>query len=1263
MKKPIFTAFRRYIAAAFAIGASLLLSSTISLGDIHPTAATSGKDCRLVANPDACYRQQSDPQWTPYNPNFPALLPPLNTDTLGLSGPFGAELKYDADLQWILGARYLHMFTDSLGLATKLTGGANELRANLTAGYALTKDQQIKLTYEYLTQNLPFTFASGSVDEWVNQNSVGVAYQYVIRHAIVHSLELSGYTTRAHSKDLDDITFNQQVIPTNLGGGYLYDVNYRHIAGGNENTVLASVNLFPFADDKTTLTLGAGYSDIRYNTHFEDNQAASRPAYKAEVTHLLSSKTKISATSTGSAAYAENRLGFNHLLPKKFEASLSGQYTSGQGTLPDNKSLILGFTYPAPDKYSLSNFGDVQEFKNWIDKPVIYATRVLAIKDEAVKRFEFRAGNPLPDQVKHIAQIIDPVSTTSAFIFTDPNLQVIYSAKAIKISGAPAPSDKNFIPDLDLGFVSNGPNQATFQSLNSTGIPALDSDNLSTVGVYQITLTAIGVANGKSFTVSNGFKLTVLPLGPAVLWTGVDTLQQGGVAGQPYTPLDLNGLPGAQKLVKTYDINGNEVSDTYDFVVDQTFSSQGWVITGTGTLTNLSPDAGVNHITLLATSIDMLSGISAKNGNHPPAGAAQIRQDITVTIVPPGQTIAGWVSDVVPNGTGGSSYSVNLNNILEVSPPLAKTKVAGTPVADTYTFHFDPMQSIPAGWSIVGDGTLTHSGPLAPGTVPMTLIATSNVYGVPVSIDGNHPGDATKQDIVITVGNTTDVPTFGDTEGAIRFDLTGDLDVDSNLDPALGRIVDGVFLNNMISNNPRPNLCFGFGDSTNTATNCGDTAPQSGNWRIAETAPSSGNFYLLRYRDTSTTPATVSAIDVGENNTVPSIKVCNTNANVCTTSTATGSQIIQVLVKPDPGLQYKQSSSTPEAKPIDGATSNGNGGVHPNIGISDLLLSEPALSDGRTCVSAPSPTTSDCLTTVLNDNFTTYTVSSATPTYMNVAGLPTIKFTAPDAAEYAALADTPLPGLVNYVRAESVANGGNPGGIDNVLNLPPIEAGKLILVPYQGDICNSSTGTCFTGSNLSTNVGAGVNQLGQPPGPLARDTIIGLAVTLPSSSKKYYLVRFNVSFPGGASFGSGSAGICPSALMPQWTAPTNSNQYPTNTLLSDLTKIVDGSTVKIRCSGVQPIAEGFSGGGYSYSGPDLLLPSGGGGASYTFYATGSNVNNGIVSYNSSLNPNFPLGIPSSPPIKYTDIPTRTSAGTSVPLLGQNYTLYPAVKLK
>lgn len=563
---------RLFIGAAASI--CLLLSSTLGFADTKTNKTTTtdnlpipSVDCRLVANPDECYYQQAHQKGASYTPTLSAL-PPINTQAMGLDGPFSAELKYDSYLSWMLGLNYLQMFGESAGLAGKFTAGLNEFRANLTAGYAFNKDNQLKLTYEYLRQNLPFDFASGSVDQWVDQNSLGAAYQYIIGHKILHSLELNAYATRARSKTLSDVIFNQQTINPNY---YTYDVNYRHIAGGDENTILASANLYPFGNLQTTLTLGAGYSEISYDTLYQTDDSYSSNdtiAYQAELTHILTSKDKFVASVNSTAASVESVVKFSHIL-RSVEAAVEGQYVAGQAGLVDSGSVILSLTYPAPKGYSVSGFGELQEFKNWVDKPVVYSARVLAIKDEQVKTYTLKAVGTIADQNKSVGESLDSLNLGDYFFFDDPSAQVNYKVLVQKISAGKAISATSankaklddYTQELNLHLLASGGKHGVLKSASAAGFPAKDSTGDSTGGIYQVTIIA---TSALGMSVSSGFKLTLGSDKPPV-W--ISNNIPDASMGFAYSEVDVTSLVDFYDPDKSvtidYDTNGGRTNPVW----------------------------------------------------------------------------------------------------------------------------------------------------------------------------------------------------------------------------------------------------------------------------------------------------------------------------------------------------------------------------------------------------------------------------------------------------------------------------------------------------------------------------------------------------------------------------------------------------------------------------------------------------------------------------------------------------------------------------
>ncbi len=519
--------------------ACVIIPSQISLGEPDTTTAplnTSSVDCNLTPNPSDCFWQQSQTNWQQGSiQNLP-----LNTQSLGLYGPFSATMTYDNDLGWILGLSYVEMLNERFGVAMKGSIGKNEWRGNLTAGYAINDKHQVKLTYEYLTQNLPFDFASGTVNSWVAQHALGGAYQYLLREGMIHSLELSGSYAKAQGKNLDEVVFYQGDDP------YL---NKRRIAPGQEATGLAKINLLPFIN--TSVTLGGGYSQVQYNTRYENNQNNAAFAYVTEIEHIFHPTFKLTTSVNNSASNTNYTAKVSKLLPKNFEVSVSGQHQNSRGNLPNASSVMLGVTYPAPKAYAMNKFSSgLTELKNWIEKPVVYYTRVLAVKDELVQKYSL-SSQPIPSQTKYISQSIDSVNTKDYFQF-DPTLyDQVQFTMVISPSGKPG---VNFAGQLGIVLAQTN----LYEALVSSAQPIPGGQDLE--GDYNITITATGMKKGlnQPLVDSRTFGLTVLYTGP--VWSNKNLPDT--TVGMNYPEVDLAQNSGTDNgYVTTADLP----NDTYTF--------------------------------------------------------------------------------------------------------------------------------------------------------------------------------------------------------------------------------------------------------------------------------------------------------------------------------------------------------------------------------------------------------------------------------------------------------------------------------------------------------------------------------------------------------------------------------------------------------------------------------------------------------------------------------------------------------------------------
>ncbi len=512
-------------ATAVAVMAGgLFFAHSLSLADSQDDSAFT---CQSAANVMDCINQTGT--GTPAQQSSLTAVP-INSQALGFTGPVSVGLRYDNYLAWILDVGYAQSFYNAAA-AFKLSAGLNEHRANVTLGYSITPKQQIKLTYEYLAQNLPFDYAAGTVNEWVNQNALGGAYRYLLDNGIVRSLELYGNYTKANSKDLAAV----EMYTDNL----LTKIDYRRIAGGTQENVGGSVTLTPLKS--TIVKLGAGYSSLSFDTtagYTSSGTATSTAlAYNAEVSQLLTPTVMVSGGIGNTASGSNYTAKVSKILPWSLEGALIGQYTATTNDIPGSTSVTASLSYPAPKTYTNMFSQGIGNLKEWVQQPVIYNTRVLAKAEEKIVQAQIVA-NPNPPAVPPV-----PVGTSAPDILTKNYFsfnqqaydKIDYIISSLIQKGEP---NNSFAPsDLNLQLKSIDP-------YNSKIVFGQMPASAMNPGNYTLTLQASGSRNGQVISqVQNSMDIII---------NGNDTLKAGtwnlnakltpATAGQPYPGTDLKTL-------------------------------------------------------------------------------------------------------------------------------------------------------------------------------------------------------------------------------------------------------------------------------------------------------------------------------------------------------------------------------------------------------------------------------------------------------------------------------------------------------------------------------------------------------------------------------------------------------------------------------------------------------------------------------------------------------------------------------------------------
>ena len=200
-----------------------------------------------------------------------------NTD-LGLYGPISFSTTYSQIYGVIFSGQYTQALGDQNALSFLADGSKKEGRANLTWGYAMTPHQRIKLTGEYLAQDLDFNYYSGDVNKWENQAAYGATYEYIIAHHFLNDINFNTFYSHTRSEDLSDADYDGAT-------------NLRRIAGGTDKSASAGVDVLP--TQNTLVGLQLNYDNVIYDTHYQNNQNTTGFGATINLQQLITQRTKL----------------------------------------------------------------------------------------------------------------------------------------------------------------------------------------------------------------------------------------------------------------------------------------------------------------------------------------------------------------------------------------------------------------------------------------------------------------------------------------------------------------------------------------------------------------------------------------------------------------------------------------------------------------------------------------------------------------------------------------------------------------------------------------------------------------------------------------------------------------------------------------------------------------------------------------------------------------------------------------------------------
>ncbi len=326
---------------------------------------------------------------------------------------------------------------------------------------------------------------------------------------------------------------------------------------------------------------------------------------------------------------------------------------SGQ---PDSSSLLVNVSYPVAP-YQLTPLDSLYSLKNWIETPVIRATRVLVIKDEAVKTY-YITSKVLPKLIVTTGTKMNSISTNDSFTF-DKSMydRVTFSLKASAISLHSTFNPTEDVKDrLNLAIKDQDNYTATVYATAPMPLAALNP------GQYSINITATGYKQGLRDPIPSqtGFKLTVKQAADSIVWNNLNINQAYDQSFDIVLEDHVTTAEGYQP----------------DYIVNTTQPHPLWISSSITT-----DNRGLHHL-IGHPTYSNIGGNQKVTVDARVAGINLASGTFTINLTADNNLRAGWKSDNLPEAVRGVVYpDIDLNNWIQT------TDRSDHPVEDHYRYQ------------------------------------------------------------------------------------------------------------------------------------------------------------------------------------------------------------------------------------------------------------------------------------------------------------------------------------------------------------------------------------------------------------------------------------------------------------------------------------------------------------------------------------------------------------------------------------------------
>ncbi len=264
--------------------------------------------------------------------------------------------------------------------------GIKNFRVGGTLGWKAEENQYLKVSAEYLTQDITYSFITGNSNQWVSQGALGAGYLYEFAGNYQPHFDLNAYVSHAPSKSLSTIN------GTTIIAGVLNNTSVqRRIAGSNAAGIIPAVSIAPWQGARAGL--GLNYDNVRYDKNFSPNEDAKGLGGTATFNQQISQNVDVGLSAAVRQPFNNYAANVSYSNPtfNNWTLGVGGDYTTGKNTLPNTWDVLFSASYafdkrtesaPSPYKGYKGEVPVHDDLMSYTADPAVYMPQVLAVTDQ-----------------------------------------------------------------------------------------------------------------------------------------------------------------------------------------------------------------------------------------------------------------------------------------------------------------------------------------------------------------------------------------------------------------------------------------------------------------------------------------------------------------------------------------------------------------------------------------------------------------------------------------------------------------------------------------------------------------------------------------------------------------------------------------------------------------------------------------------------------------------------------------------------------------